>query len=876
MMGTIWDNLKDRVSTWFKACREEIYDHYTCFLPKKTGLISSFLLKQFYSGITVDADQLDTIKHVPEGSAVVYVTKKRSHFEYLFFHTRYRELNLPVPEIGFEYGIRLWQPLTGILRILISRLVFFSHRKTFPNPYEGGYFHHKVNGGTAAMFSLTGKKSFYQKFLKAKADPIRLLIEIQQSSNKPIFIIPQLIFYGKSPLRTIPSVIDILFGSEANPGIFRRLFILFSRPEKVFVEISDPVNLKSFLEERRHKSRSAEGLTLILRKRLSLQINRHHQSITGPVLKTSEELKESILTGERLRGFMEYYAKKRDIPIYRVRKKADDHLEEIMAKYSAAMIRILEVIVGWITHTMFDGVSVNRDLLARIKRISQKGPLILIPSHKSHIDYLILSYLLYQNNMPCPHIAAGKNLSFWPLGPIFRSGGAFFIRRTFKGAVLYSKVFSEYIRKLLEEGFNIEFFIEGGRSRTGKMILPKLGLLSTILTAYREGACEDLFFVPIYIGYDRVLEESAYLSELEGGKKEDENLLQIIKARKFLKKRYGKIYIRFSEPVSFRELLAQMDIQIAALTTKDQNALCRNLGHRVINAINQVTVVTPHGIVASAILNNQRKRFSFEHLSEQIETYMTHLSVQRVALAETLVIDQAGAIEKVLETYVQRKFIEQISLGPVDDTQDIVYTINESKRPNLEYYKNNCISFFIPGAFTALAILERDAFQFTSGELYPSYSFLQDFFKDEFAYDVDRVIEFFIRKNIKAFIDDAILMPHPTLPDTYNLTSIGFRKLRLFAIFLKTYFESYWVVINHFKQTPQNGIGTRERIKKIESLGNRMYKKEEIDHKEALSEVNYKNAVKFFNSRGITGKESQKKIEPFEDALRRYLSLLSP
>jgi glycerol-3-phosphate O-acyltransferase len=200
--------------------------------------------------------------------------------------------------------------------------------------------------------------------------------------------------------------------------------------------------------------------------------------------------------------------------------------------------------------------------------------------------------------------------------------------------------------------------------------------------------------------------------------------------------------------------------------------------------------------------------------------------------------------------------------------------VNENKRPNLEYYKNNCISFFIPAAYTSLAILERDAFQFTSAELQASYGFQQEFFKDEFAYDVDRSIDSLIRKNIKSFIDDAILIPHPTLPDTYNLTSAGFRKLRLYAIFLKTYYESYWIVLNHLQRTPQNAIGTRERIKKIEALGNRMYRKEEIERKEALSKVNYKNALKFFTSRGLTGSGGREKLDFYTKALHRYLSVL--
>ena len=516
----------------------------------------------------------------------------------------------------------------------------------------------------------------------------------------------------------------------------------------------------------------------------------------------------------------------------------------------------------------------DNDGLKFVKTASQKGPLILIPCHKSHIDYLILSYLLYNNNMPAPHIAAGKNLAFWPVGSIFRRGGAFFIRRTFRGAVLYSKVFTEYVYKLLQEGFNIEFFIEGTRSRTGKLIPPKLGFLSMLLEAYKNGACEDMIFAPIYIGYDRVLEESAYIHELEGGRKEPENLLQVIKARKFLKKRYGKIYVRFHEPLSLNQLLDEKGTTIQQMTNKEKNTFCRDLGYRVINSITKAAVVTAHGLCASAILNTTRSRFTFTYLKSIAELYLNHLQTQDTELADTLVIDHNHAIDNALDAYVQRKFIEALPRDKGDNETELVYTVNVNERTSLEYYKNNCIAFFIPAAYTAIEVLNRDAFQFTASEIYSGYNFLRKLFRNDFAYDKEISTERSVRKSLKAFIDEAFLMPHQTLPDTYNVTSAGFRKMKLFANFLKTYFESYRIVLRFFLHTQKNAMDAKERLKKIEARGRRMYKRNEIERKESLSKVNYINAVEYFNSQGIKGSEDSEKIKVYTDAIAQYLSCL--
>lgn len=850
------------------------HNHYFFQLPDNIGMLSTFILRLFFSGIKVAEEQTHNLKKLQKEGIIIYVTKPKSYFLYLFYYTRFKRDGLPYPQIGFDYKIMIWQPVSRFLKIFFSYLSYIFHNLSLPDPYASGYIRKELMNSRPALLSLVEQKGFHRRFIKAKKDPVQYLIEMQQSIDRPIFLVPQLMFFDKKPDRSLPNIMDILFGTKENPGKIRRLMILFKNPGKVFVEISEPVNLKTFLALPENRKKNIEYQTLALRRNLLNQINRHRQSITGPVLKSRLEMKENILTKERLQNFMEHHSKARDIPIQKVQKKASDFLDEIAANYNMIIIKITSAVITWVLNTMFEGVTVDKDGLNRMKSMSQKGPVILIPCHKSHIDYLILSYLLYHNNMPCPHVAAGKNLSFWPIGPLFRSGGAFFIRRTFKGAVLYSKVFAEYIHNLLAEGFNIEFFIEGGRSRTGKLILPKLGLLSILLNAYKNKACEDMIFAPIFIGYDTVLEETSYLHEVEGKEKQPESLVQVIKARKFLKKRYGRIYIQFHEPISLKELLLQYGTPIEDMGSKEFNIFCRNLGHRVINAINSVTVVTPHALVAAALMNCSKKSFSFDHLTSHVETYMNHLLSQKARLADTLLLDHVHTVEHVLDTYLQRKFIERITKDKKAGFADALLKVNQSKRPNLEYYKNNCIAFFVPAAITSLAILVKDAFQFSASDLHSDYEFLQYFFKYEFAYDVDKTTEYFVRKNIKTFIDETILMPHSTLPDTYNLTSSGFRKLRLFSSFLKTYFESYWIVLNFFMQHPPNSIKPKDRIKKIEAIGNRMYKKKEIERKEALSIVNYTNGIDFFTTNGVKGSDNKDRMEFYADAIQKYLNYL--
>jgi glycerol-3-phosphate O-acyltransferase len=643
-------------------------------------------------------------------------------------------------------------------------------------------------------------------------------------------------------------------------------------PQKAFVEISDPVNLKDFLQEPNNQVRDLEPLSFILRSRLLDQMNRHRQSITGPVIKTREELTELILRNGRFQDFMKRYSQSHSEDISEIYKKADAYLNEIAADYSVAFIQTLSMIFGWIWKTMFDGITLDMEGLHRVKSAATKASLVFVPCHKSHFDYLILNHLLFNNNMPCPHIAAGRNLAFWPMGTLFRKSGAFFIKRTFHGARLYSTIFSAYVHMLIEQGFNIEFFIEGGRSRTGKLVLPKTGLVTILLDAYKNGVCRDLSFVPVFIGYDRLLEESAILKELEGTLKKQESFWQLIRARKVLKKRYGRIYVQFAEPISLKALASKSNLSLQDTDQAEYQALGRNLSYRIINAINRISVVTPQALTASAILNYPKPRFSQKELMVYVETYFSYLISQKARLSENL-DDPYQAVENVLGMYSNRKFIGRRKPKVQHETamDDEWYLVWENKRLNLEYYKNNCIHFFIPAAYTALAILSYDVFQFSASALQSDYNFLQDFFKYEFAYDVDKSPEYMVRKTLKAFIDDAILMPHPTLPDTYNITATGFRKLLCFASFLKTYFESYWVVLRILRAYNRRELVKKERIKKIRAWGIQLYKQREIERSEALSQVNYENGLTFFNFKGIRGSEDEEEIEFYTKVIQKYL-----
>lgn len=865
-----------KIGHFFKSLFQHTLDHYACYLPDKPSFLSSVILKFLFSRISIDPKQVEQLQALGQEGVIVYATKYKSHFAFLFCHTRYRLLGAPNATIGFAFNFYRWQPITRLMKIVISKIIHFFRHFSFPDPFKRNYIEKELQNGRSAMISLIGKRAFYRRFVKEKTDPMAYLIEIQKRMDRPIYIVPQLMFFSSDPDHATPTFIDLLFGSEEKPGKLRRIVKLLRHPGKTFVEIAEPLSIRAFIQTDVVKELPIEQQAMMMRRHLIQSMNRHRQTVTGPILKSREEIKENILTSEPVQRYMNDYAQENNLPLKEVRKEAADILEEVASNYSMNWIRAYDAVVAWLKKNMFDDMIVDVKGLKRLKEASKKAPLILVPCHKSHLDYLMISFAFHRNNMPCPHIAAGKNLSFWPLGTIFRGGGAFFLRRTFRGAPFYSRIFSEYVKKLLTEGFNIEFFIEGGRSRTGKVLSPKLGMLSILINACEEGVCNDLIFAPIFIGYDRVMEESSYLHEVEGGEKAAESLKQMIKARRFITKRYGKIYLNFHEPMSFNEYCKDNGVNAKDLSKDEHASLLRDLGNKFIDCINKSSIVTPHAVVASAILNCSKLSFTYQKLNQYIQTYMSYLVSQKANLSDTLLIEPERALKSALMNYVQRKFIESGVKEESQITDDTLFKVKTSKRPALDYYKNNSISFFIGASYTALAILDAEAFQLSTVTLHQTYLFLQDLFSYEFAPDTAHNPEYIVRKNIKAFIDEAILIPHKNLPDTYNVTAQGLKKLHLFANFLKTYFESYLVVILFLIKHGEEELDYKARMKKVQAMGASMHKENEIETPEALSKINFSNAVSYFEEKGISGPASRDQLNGYLERINRFRNLLAP
>jgi glycerol-3-phosphate O-acyltransferase len=823
-------------------------------LSPGSGGIAGAIIRYLFAAVTFNPAQCEPLKALPSDAVVVYVTKYGSNLEWFGSASHYGRHGLPAPVWALNQKSFLLQSWRNRGRLLVRRMRKIGARfQSKPPGGERRRVRRTPQDVQAVFCSLLGKNEVYRLRVKEQPDPLRHLLAWQARTGQAIFLVPQLLLFSNRPQASEPRLGDLIFGPPHRPGTLRRLYALLVRSPHVTMEFSDPIDLEVFRDGAVQAGWSLDRSALELRRRLFSTLNRHRASITGPVLKTHEELQQRLLTSPRMQRFLKRWAKRRKLSMGKVYQEAMGYFDEIAARIDPKVIGLGRLLAPLLLERVFDGLSVQPEGLRPVKQAAQKGPLIFVPCHRSNLDSLILGYALVNQHLPSPHFFAGRNLAFWPIGGLLRRFGAFFVRRSFKGAVFYATVFAEYIHTLLANGFNIGVFIEGGRSRTGRLLAPKLGMLTILINAWRNGACEDMAFVPVYLGYDRVPEEGAYLHEARGGAKAPENFQQLVKARKLLRARYGRIYVRFGQPLQFSEVLSEAGLGEKPFNSKVAGELCHRIADKTLCRINRLSVVSAQGLVAAALLNASPQGLSLEALNERVEVYLNYLISQGVELADTLMLDRHHAIRFVLEDFLRQKWVRRRYRGAADarTMTEARYRVRSGRRQMLEYYKNGCLPVLLPAAVTALAVLARDAFQFAAEELFPAMTEIEDWLSDEFPPDVDHSQNWRLRKTLKAFMDEAIVMPHVHLPDTYRLTAAGRRRLVLLAGLLKPLLESYWITVSaHLQAVANNGHGKLNlNAKQIHQAGKRLYKLGRIDAIEALSRPIFQSAAGHYQAR---------------------------
>ncbi len=830
--------MKEKELPAAEGCEDEyyagcIYDRqdFWRFRPAKTYL----------SRVSIADEEVNALKKLASQGVIIYAIKQRSKLNSLIIAEIAGRMGLARPVYCHGMNMSFWQPLSKLLKFLWSSFLRRFRKDRVTRQGKLDFLTRKVAGKESIVIHL-GESEFIES--RSAEDALLSLVNLQGKVSFPIFVVPVLVAYGRRREKEDESLFNILFGQMEHTGTLRRLITFIRYSRQAFVMPAEPVNLTDYLSA--NSSVPREELIQALRGELIDRIEEEKTAIVGPALKSRAELIGMVMHDPNLNRFIDEYAQKTKKDRAGVAKDARRYLYEIASDYQETFVEIWLKILTWLWNTVYDGLSVDSEGLAKIRNLSKKMPFVIISCHRSHIDYLLLSYVFYKNNIQLPFIAAGNNLSFFPLGYIFRRSGAFFLRRSFRGNDVYGEVFSKYLATLLHEGLPLEFFIEGGRSRTGKMVMPKYGLLSMIIQAYQDKYCENLACVPVYIGYDRVIEERSYLKELSGAPKVQENTVEIIKTTKILRKRYGRVYINIGEPIIIKDYLEAQDKPMEQMTLDERQSLYRKIGYETVLEINKVSVVTPFALVASGLLSHDRRGISHDELSGILNEFNEYLSTRDVKFAATFA-HRERAIADALNIFNSTDLISRIEAEEEEEEmQEVVYSLADAKRLNLEYYKNNILHFFMSICFAATAMVKNNEDEMSLAKVMGDYKFLKWLLWNEFIFDE--------RRDDVEEVDDVLTYLHSRSMIVtkerdgevwIEIKSKGDAKLKPFAGLIHNYLESCWIVIRGLVYLKKKPLTQKEWLAKIRPLGDRMFQKGEILRAEALSQANYQNAIKF-------------------------------
>jgi glycerol-3-phosphate O-acyltransferase len=499
--------------------------------------------------------------------------------------------------------------------------------------------------------------------------------------------------------------------------------------------------------------------------------------------------------------------------------------------------------------------------------------------HRSHIDYLLISYIFYVKNITFPHVCAGINLNFWPVGRIIRKGGGFFIRRSFSGNKVYKESLYAYLKALLSSKHCIEFFIEGTRSRTGKLLLPKMGILNLLLRAYAEGAAQDILFVPVAINYDHIPEQKTYQSESSGAEKSRENAGELLEARKALGRKYGKIYLQFGDPVSLHGHLEGLGIPTldAAALKKETNDFAYHLTYN----INRMAIVTPIALVSLALLTDGSKTITMPTLLTRIALFKGYLDHKGAVYTDVIHFNLHWAAAEALKTLKSRNLIKE-----AQTFEETFFTIEDAHRSDLDYYKNNILHFFVSLTCCLKILKAAGTAPITLDQAVKQYEMFKTLFRHDFIFSarasikehLTRVLEYCHNKGFLVFNREA----QTFIPTLTTANTLEFSDLQGL---LDNFLESHLIMLRYLRHNTFTALERKVLIKDILLKAQNIFLKGDLCHPEALSHFNLENSLKVFTDIGILKTEVKDKdravytnrnevelIETWISSLRGFLS----
>lgn len=642
----------------------------------------------------------------------------------------------------------------------------------------------------------------------------QMVHEAQLNPELDVQIVPVSLLWGRAPEKQ-KSFFKLLFSDTWSvAGRLQKFLIILIHGRKTFVQFSAPISLRQIVNE---ADNNEERATRKLARVLRVHFRRVRQAILGPDLSHRRTLVHSLINSTAVKDAIRETAKEEGIAPEKVKARAIKYGDEIASNVSMSVVRFLDRILTWVWNKIYNGVNIRN--IETVQETAKDHAVVYVPCHRSHIDYLLLSYVLYKNGIMVPHIAAGINLNMPVVGPLLRRGGAFFMRRSFKDNKLYAAIFNEYLYQMFSKGYSVEYFVEGGRSRTGRMLKPRPGMLAMTVRSYLRNHNKPIAFIPVYVGYEKVLEGRTYLGELRGKKKEKESVLGLFKSLSNLRKSFGKVNVNFGEPIFLSKFLDQQQphwkeqAYDAEYRPKWLTSVVDELADKVATHINDASSINPINMTGLILLSTAKQSMDEKILASQMDTFCSLLKQMPYS---PHVSYPEGSGKDWLEYTEEMGLVsrQKQSLG------DII-TLEGNNAILMTYYRNNVLHLFaIPALIASLfqnnAMMKKEKVIYLVRSIYPyiKAELFIHWSKKEIAAVIEQWIDILVKNNLLKVEGDSLCRP--------GTGSTNFVLLSVLARFIIQTIERYYISIAVLRKHGSGAITAAELEEQSTQMAQRM------------------------------------------------------
>jgi glycerol-3-phosphate O-acyltransferase len=716
-------------------------------------------------------------------------------------------------------------------------------------------------GDLRSFFYLSRPRGFWDERLDRRPPPaLEQMVRILRAQPElDVELVPVAVYWGRAPQREASWVRLLLVEDWALTSRLRKFLQVLFNGRNTLIEIDEAVSLRALMATNAPLAVQCRRVARALRARYRKQ----RAARIGPDLSHRRTIVAEVLRKRAVRAAVAQEGREKRLTRRQAMRQAQRLAEEIAANYSHAFVRFLEHVLTRLWNRLYDGVRFEH--VATLEQVQDGQEIVYVPCHRSHMDYLLLSYVIYRQGYAIPHITAGINLNLPLVGRLLRKGGAFFIRRSFRGNSLYTVVFMSYLAAIMARGHAIEYFIEGSRSRTGRLLQPKTGMVSMTVRSFLRDPVRPIVFLPVYFGYERIVEGSTYVGELSGRPKEKESVFGLLRTLPRLKERFGTVHVNIGEPIVLEEVLARYDRDWRARLAQEEgrlpwvNAAVDQIALAIMRNINAAAAVTPINLLAVALLASPRRTLVESDLLRQLELYLTLL--RDCPYGPRVTVTKLSP-EEIIAYGESMKVVTRLE-HPLGD----LVQMSDASAVLAAYYRNNVLHLFAMPALVACAFLGNSTMRSAdihrlSWRIYP-YIAAELFLRwreDEVAGVVDALLSALSRQGLLERSADGNTWhrPPPSSGEAVQLSLLARASLQTI--------ERYYLTIALLLKAGSGAITQSTLEQRCQLMAQRMTLLYGFNSPEFFDRSMFENFIDLLRERGVIRASAAGKLE-FDEVL---------